>query len=37
MRISEEGLRFIKNTHEFSETAYKNSANERYWSIGYCH
>lgn len=37
MRISEEGLRFIKKTHEFSETAYKNSANERYWSIGYCH
>ena len=37
MRISGNGIRFIKKWENFSEIPYKNSEKEKYYSIGYSH
>lgn len=37
MRISENGLKFLKEMEGFHKTAYKNSEREKYYSIGYGH
>lgn len=37
MKISEEGLEFIKENHLFRCIPYKNSKDEKYLSIGYGH
>lgn len=37
MRISEKGIDFIKNQETFRSIPYKNSDNEKYYSVGYGH